>query len=63
MRTTKLFLVTLIAVLLGVGRAIAQDNADAYCPDSQFTSWGAVGVVTPGDANNLRDEPSTTGTT
>jgi hypothetical protein len=60
MKPAKFLLLVLIASLLNIADAAAQD-ADPACPDSQFTSWGAVGVVTPGDANNLRDKPSTSG--
>ena len=37
----------------------AQDAAEEECPESQFDEWGMNGVVTPGDANNVRAEPST----
>lgn len=61
MRTAKRFLITLITMLIGVTGAAAQNDETSNCPDSQFTSWGSVGVVTPGDANNLRDKPTTSG--
>jgi hypothetical protein len=57
MRIASLFLsFLLISSSLFVFPVTAQDD----CPPSQFTEWGAIGVVTPGDANNLRAEPSTT---
>jgi hypothetical protein len=62
MNKSKCLLLILIAVLFTLTGAAAQDDDDSACPDSQFTGWGAIGVVTPGDANNLRDEPSTSGT-
>lgn len=46
------------AVQINGGRTLAQTATETPCPDSQFTDWGAYGVVTPGDANNLRAEPS-----
>lgn len=60
MRTTKHFLLALITALLSMTVTAAQ-NDESACPDSQFTEWGAIGVVTPGDANNLRDKPATRG--
>jgi len=61
MRPSKLLVIALIAVLLSVTGTIAQDDDASACPVSQFTNWGAIGVVTPGDANNLRDKPSSSG--
>ena len=58
MKPSKLLVIALIAALLSVTGTIAQDDDASACPDSQFTGWGAIGVVTPGDANNLRDKPS-----
>jgi hypothetical protein len=51
LRLALLFLLTVTNI-----PASAQDE----CPPSQFTEWWALGVLTPGDANNLRAEPSTT---
>ena len=39
--------------------AAAQSASEGDCPESQFTEWGMNGVVTPGDSNNVRSEPST----
>lgn len=55
---------TLIAFLLALslsGGALAQTPTPEACPESQFLEWGSYGVVTPGDSNNVRDEPSTAG--
>jgi hypothetical protein len=60
MRITKHLLLALITVLLNITVTAAQDVSSA-CPQTQFRGFGQVGVVTPGDANNLRDEPSTSG--
>ena len=57
MRLVRLTLCCLISLsVLGVS---AQSAAEDDCPESQFTTWGASGVVTPGDSNNVRAEPST----
>ena len=61
MKPAKFLLIVLIVALLNISVAAAQDDEESACPDSQFTGWGAIGVVTPGDANNLRDKPSTRG--
>jgi hypothetical protein len=61
MKNTSYLLLALITALFTAAGIAAQSDDDSACPDSQFTSWGAVGVVTPGDANNLRDQPSTSG--
>lgn len=61
MKTTRYLLLALITALFTAAGAAAQEDGASACPESQFTTWGAVGVVTPGDANNLRDEPSTSG--
>lgn len=53
MRTFRLPVLTLM-LMLSFFSVAAQDE----CPPSQFSEWGAIGVVTPGDANNLRAEPS-----
>lgn len=50
----RLSLAALLLFLFSVP-VYAQDE----CPASQFEAWGAIGVVTPGNANNLRAEPST----
>lgn len=56
-RFVRLTLCCLISLsILGVS---AQSASEDDCPESQFTAWGANGVVTPGDANNVRAEPST----
>lgn len=55
---------TLIAFLLALslsGGVQAQTPTAEACPVSQFLEWGGNGVVTPGDSNNVRDEPSTAG--
>lgn len=49
--------VLLLLSLLASGAA-AQTTATEDCPASQFQEWGAIGVVAPGAANNLRAEPS-----
>jgi hypothetical protein len=43
----------------GFSGIAAQSAAEGNCPDTQFTEWGMNGVVTPGDSNNVRAEPST----
>lgn len=58
-RLVRLTLCCMISLtVLGVS---AQSAAEDDCPETQFTSWGASGVVTPGDPNNVRAEPSTDG--
>jgi hypothetical protein len=54
-------LLLLVAALVISISVSAQPADTSGCPQSQFTEWGAYGMVTPGDANNLRDEPSTGG--
>jgi len=53
--------VCLIGLLLFniFGSTAAQSSSEGNCPDSQFTEWGMNGVVTPGDSNNVRAQPST----
>jgi hypothetical protein len=55
----KLVRVFLLLVVLSAAAA-AQDDGDD-CPASQFEGFGLYGVVTPGDANNLRTQPSAAG--
>jgi hypothetical protein len=52
----RILLFTLILMTINLVPATAQDD----CPPTQFTEWRSIAVVTPGDANNLRAEPSAT---
>lgn len=55
---TRFFLVSVLILTTASGAGAQLANADE-CPESQFTQWGANGVVTPGESNNVRAEPST----
>lgn len=54
--TRCVFVLLLLSLL--ASSATAQTTATEDCPASQFQEWGAIGVVAPGAANNLRAEPS-----
>ena len=48
-----------LLVLSIFSRAAAQSATAEDCPVSQFIEWGMNGVVTPGDSNTVRADPST----
>ncbi|MFN8528370.1 MAG: hypothetical protein U0670_07150 [Anaerolineae bacterium] len=55
---------SMLLILFGaLFTAGVRSNAQSLdeCLPTQFTEWGAAAVVTPGDANNVRAEPSTSG--
>lgn len=60
---TRLAVLLLLCSLFAAGfRSAAQQSAETGdCLPTQFTMRGAHAVVTPGDANNVRAEPSTSG--
>lgn len=45
----------------GMFASITAQSSSDECPESQFTEPGMYGVVTPGDSNNVRAEPSVNG--
>lgn len=49
------FIITIIFFTIQI---TAPALAQSQCPETQFTEWGQAGVVTPGEANNLRAKPS-----
>jgi hypothetical protein len=53
------FFILLTALLALVASGVMAQSDSDECPPSQFEGYGINGVVTPGNANNVRTEPST----
>jgi hypothetical protein len=53
-------LIVLIGIVLALFIQGPVSAAQTECPPSQFDTFGSNGVVTPGAANRLREEPSLT---
>lgn len=53
--------VIVVAVWLALTAFSGAAQESEECPETQFGDYGMYGVVTPGDANNLRDQPARSG--
>lgn len=54
-------IISLMWMFLVTTTSVVGQDTKPECPASQFTEWGANGIVTPGTSNRLRTEPSRTG--